>query len=190
MTPQKRKELEIRRSKLQEKIEVASFVEKYIHPFVEILQVLKDRQMDFRIATFTNIPSEWNNLLDNTLSENPYALYELNKISRASGNPVIHQLLDHYPGQNAFRYVPDLPLLPPGIGVESFYEIIPSQNDWVYLYYFAYPLLLELYLPDIKKADIEDLFNLWHGDAIIFPKNYEWLLAYSLEEEWRYGKKV
>lgn len=59
----------------------------------------------------------------------------------------------------------------------------------VYLYYMRYAILLQVNLHHLSRVASEELFNFYHGDAIIFAENLDWLIAYSLEDEWRAGWK-
>jgi hypothetical protein len=61
----------------------------------------------------------------------------------------------------------------------------------VKLYYFQYAFILKINLSTVEEKVTEELFNLWLGDTILFPEDYSWLMAYSLEEEeeWRFGMK-
>ena len=189
MTPEKRKELEDRRVLLQQKQEAKEFVESSVRPFVEILQILKESHVQFNIVEFVNVRPEWKIFLDEILSEDPFAAFGLNKVPQVNDNSLINDLLDCYPSTNPFRYVPGLPLMPHGTSLSSIIETDNPGNETVFLSYFAYSFILELPLSDLKQVVETELFNSWNGDVVIFPKKKEWLIAYSLEEEWRYGKK-
>jgi hypothetical protein len=188
MTPEKRKELKNRRALLQQQLQATEFVESSIRPFLEILQILKESHVHFNIVEFVNVRPEWKLFLDEILSENPFTAFGLNKVPHSNDNALINDLLEHYPSTNPFRYVPDLSLMP----YETLRSIIETQHrehEMVYLNYLAYPFILELPLSDLKHVDEAELFNFRHEDVVIFPKDMKWLMAYSLEEEWRYGKK-
>jgi hypothetical protein len=189
MTPEKRKELEVRRALLLQKQQATEFVESRVRPFIEILQTLKKNEVHFNIAGFFDVRPEWTIFFDEILSKDPFAAFGLNNVDRVNDSTLIHALLDSYPSANAFRYVPDLPLLYPDASLRFIIETYNPGNEIVYFFYFSYPFVLELPLSHLKQVDEAELFNCWHGDVVIFPKNKEWLLAYSLEEEWRYGKK-
>lgn len=189
MTPEKRKQLENRRILLQQQLQATEFVESSIRPFVEILQILKENQVDFNIVEFINVRPEWKIFLDEILSENPFVAFGLNKVPQSNDNALINNLLNRYPSTNPFRYEPDLPLMPYETSLRSIIEMQDWKHEMVYLNYLAYPFILQLPLSDLKSVDEAELFNCWHGDVVIFPKNKEWLIAYSLEEEWRHGKK-
>jgi hypothetical protein len=184
MTPEKRNELENRRTLLQQQLQATKFVESSIRPFVEILQILKENRVDFSIIKFVNVRPEWKIFLNEILSKNPFATFGLNKVPQSNDNALINDLLERYPSTNPFRYVPDLPLMP----YETLRSIIETQHpkhEMVYLNYLAYPFILELPLVDLRHVDEAELFNFRHEDAVIFPKGMKWLIAYSLEEEWR-----
>lgn len=189
MTPEKRKELEDRRVLLQQKQQAAAFVENHVRPFVDILQTLKKDKVHFNIVEFFNVRPEWTIFFDEILSKDPFAAFGLNKANRVNDSALIHAFLDSYPSAHALRYVPDLPLMYPGASLRFAIETYHPGSEMVYFFYFSYPFVLELPLSHLKQADEAELFNFWHGDVAIFPKNKEWLIAYSLEEEWRYGKK-
>lgn len=189
MTPQKRKELEDRRTFLQQRLQATAFAEGSIVPFVEILQILKESHVQFGIVEFVNVRREWKIFLDEILSGSPFAAFGLNKVPRSNDNALINALLDRYPSTNPFRYVPGLPLMPYDTSLSSIIETYDAGREIVYFNYFAYPFVLELPLSHLKQVNETELFNSRHEDAVIFPKNKEWLIAYSLEEEWRHGKK-
>ena len=189
MTPKKRKELEGRRVLLQQKQQATAFVESRVRPFIEILQTLKKNEVDFNIVEFFNISPEWSMFLDEILLGDPFAAFGLNKANRINNSALIHALLDGYPSHNPLRYVPDLPLIYPDAFLRFIIEADNPYDEMVYIFYFSYPFVLELPLSHLKQVDETELFNFWHGDVAIFPKNKAWLMAYSLEEEWRYGEK-
>lgn len=190
MTPRKRKELENRRVLLLQKLQAKEFVETRIRPFIEILQVLEENRVPFKIVRMVNIPPEWKPFMDELLSESPFVLFGLDKVPQADDHMLIHELLDCYPSVHAFRYVPDLQSLPPGTSLRAVAAGRHTGDETIYFSYFAYPFVLEVALSGLTQADETELFNFWHGDAVIFPKNRAWLMAYSLEGEWRYGKKT
>ena len=187
MTPDKRSELESRRILLQQQQQAIDFVESRVRPFVEILQNLQHNKVPFSIVEIFNILPGWKLPLAKLLSQHPFASFGLDKVCWVNENAWIHHLLDRYPSHNPFRYVPGLPLM-----AEASLSSITENNDATtgsaYLAYFTYPFVLQIELARLRQADEAVLFTGWHGDAVIFPKNMEWLIAYSLEEEWRFGK--
>ena len=185
MTPEKRKELENRRILLQQQLQATEFVERSIRPFVEILQILKESHVDFNIVEFVNVRPEWKLFLDQILSENPFATFGLSKVPQSNDNALINDLLNRYPSTNPFRYVPDLPLMPYGTSLRSIIETQDWEHEMVYLNYLAYPFVLELPLSDLKHVDEAEMFNFRYEDVVVFPKDMKWLIAYSVEEEWR-----
>lgn len=140
MTPEKRNELEDRRTLLQQKLQATAFAESSIRPFVEILQILKESHVQFDITEFVNVRREWKIFLDEILSESPFTTYELNKVPQSNDNILINDLLDRYPSTNPFRYVPNLPLMPCGTSLSTIIEIYDQGGEMVYFNYFSYPL--------------------------------------------------
>jgi hypothetical protein len=152
---------------------------------LEILQILKESHVHFNIVEFVNVRPEWKLFLDEILSENPFTAFELNKVPQSNDNALISELLDCYPSTNPFRYVPDFPLMPYDTSLCSIRETLDPGSEMVYFFYFSYPFILQLPLSHLKQVDEAELFNFRHEDVVIFPKDMEWLIAYSLEEEWR-----
>jgi hypothetical protein len=185
MTPEKRKLLENRRTLLQQQLQATEFVESSIRPFVEILQSLKKSHVQFRIVEFVNVREEWKLFLNKILLENPFAAFGLYKVPQSNDNALVNDLLNRYPSTNPFRYVPDLPLMPYETSLRSIIETQDWEHEIAYLNYLAYPFILQLSLSDLKHVDEAALFNFHHEDVVIFPKDMKWLIAYSLEEEWR-----
>ena len=188
MTPDKRSQLESRRILLQQQQQAIDFVESRIRPFVEILQNLQQNEVPFNIVEIFNILPEWKMPLAKILSQHPFATFGLDKIAWVNESILIHQLLDRYPSANPFRYVPALPLMAGDASLSSILQNIDATPGSVYLSYFTYPFVLQIELAHLRHLDEAELFNAWHGDAVIFPNNMQWLIAYSLEEEWRFGK--
>lgn len=188
METEKRKELEGRRAALRENLKAREFTGRSLLPFIEILEELVKHQVDFQVVKFVNFRPEWEAFIDEALSEAPFEPFGLAGVPRSEGNPLILGLLDAYPSVNPFRYVPDLPLYPCGTSLAS---IIEEHGDaeTVYVSYLRYPFILQLGLAELKKTDESQLFNFWHEDVVIFPKDQKWLMAFSLEDEWRYGRQ-
>ena len=107
------------------------------------------------------------------------------------------KLYDRYPSINHLRYVPSLPKFA-DYGAASSEKIrdglqkaaasLGLSNQRVFLSHLRYAPVIEVSLFDILEHDHKGLFNLWHGDAVIFPSDLSWLMAFTLEEEWYAGK--
>ena len=170
---------------MQQRLQATEFVESSIRPFLEVLQTLTGGHVQFNLVEFVNVRPEWKIFLDEILSEKLFAAFGLNEVPQSNDNVLINELLDCYPSANPFRYVPDLPLMPYDTSLRSIIETQHREHEMAYLNYLAYPFILELPLSDLKQVNEAELFNFRHGDVVIFPKDRKWLIAYSLEEEWR-----
>ena len=60
-------------------------------------------------------------------------------------------------------------------------------DQWVKLYYFQYAFILKISLSTLAVKASDEMFNLWLGDAVLFPEDYSWITAYSMEQQWKFG---
>lgn len=190
MDKTKRKELEKQRIQLQLFHKVQEFVSGDIDPALELLNKLYESRVLYKIVTLVNILPEWEPHLRETLSGPQYSAYRLENVPTSSENKLVKEVLNKYPTTNPIRYVPDLPQIKASISpVKEITESLKLQDQEVYLYYFQYALIVQVSLFELSGIATESLFNWWHGDTIIFPTNTNWLIAYSLEEEWYAGRR-
>jgi len=201
MHPNRRQELEERRRQLKLQQEATSFVTTYLHPYLEIMEYLNRHGVAFQLVELLYLTEEQQGPVANILQTDPYVDYSfpLSRPEQPSGlQDKLDQLFEQYPSVNAMRYVPFLPKFAdcmavyPGNernGLQAAARSLNLSDQQVYLYYLRYSPIIELSLGDILKHDHQDLFNLQHGDAVIFPADLSWVIAFTLEEEWYAGKR-
>lgn len=194
MSPEKRQVLQQKKEQLQRRIAFEAFLGESVIPFMEVLDTLQNLKISFKVVLLRCIPMEFKDLLLERFRTETFVKYNLSDIEISTDDIWIEQLLDSYPNMHPLRYVPDFPLVGSRVDVPSMVlsEILDthhlaSQN--VYLCYLKYAFLLEINLQALAQNVDEEVFNIWQGDAVIFPKDLSWLIAYSLEEEWRFGIK-
>lgn len=194
MTPKKKQILEEKKQKLKCEIAFKNFEQSSILPFIEILEEVKKLEIEYEITEICYIKNEWKDMIQKVFEKTPFINYHLSKISISNDNPLIEKLLDLYPNTNPIRYVPNLPVVAKYESDNS--KVLKSliknnllTDQHVYLYYFQYAFLLKINLSALAEKAIEELFNFFLGDAVIFPEDYRWIIAHSLEEEWQFGFK-
>lgn len=201
MEHDKRTALEQRRLQLQTKLQAEAYIAQDLAPSLEILDYFNQHSVAYHIAGLVSIPDEYHSYIEQTIKQPPYRDYGFS--AAALHDPELEATLqtidEHFPSVNSFRYVPDLPRY-------ADYRALPSESTQrdgllkavqalelpdkpVYLHHLRYPLVLEVPLHNLCQHDHEDLFNFWHGDAFIFSKDADWLIAFTMEEEWLGGKK-
>ena len=62
-------------------------------------------------------------------------------------------------------------------------------NEKAFIYFFNYLPIIESNIKDLLTLDLSEIFTFYHGDALIYPKDLDWLIVYGLEDEWFYTKK-
>lgn len=70
--------------------------------------------------------------------------------------------------------------------LQEFVETHQITNKKMYVCWLNYAFLIEVDLADFAAKVNNELFTPWHHNVLLFPKNYDWLIAYSLEDEWRF----
>ncbi len=202
MDENKRSQLEQRRAQLQTKMEAEAFVEQHIKPMLDVLDYLKLHGVPYRITGLVHIATMHYPYVADALSQAPYVDYGFGPLDP----PVEHlekaleEVFERFPSTNGLRYVPNLPKYADyGIqqtdgsvrhGLQIAIQALNLPDQPVYLYYLRYAIVLEVSLFALQNHDHDDLFNTWHGDAIIFVPEGYWLIAYTLEDEWLGGKRT
>jgi hypothetical protein len=202
MQPEKRRELEERRRQLQQRREAESYMETYVHPYLEVLGYLNQQAVPYKLGQLMYLNEDWYGHVTKMIQATPYNKYSFPVLSPSEMKELqgaLDQLFDCYPSTNPLRYVPSLRKFADYSvgsprddrkGLEETASALKLSDQRVYLYYLRYSPILELSLMDILKHDNEDLFNWHHGDAVIFPTDRSWLMAFTLEEEWYGGRRV
>jgi len=199
MQPNKRQELEERRRQLQIKHAADEFVTSSLEPYIEILEHLKKREVAFEVIRLMYLQHDWKPHLENLLNQAPYKSYGFHSahVTCTELGVTMDQLYERYPSINPLRYVPALTkveryrMAPTdqvqnGLAIAVTALALPDQK--VFLYYLKYTPLIEIDLAELSRHADDELFNLWHGDAVIFPADLSWLIAFTLEEEWYAGR--
>jgi len=201
MDTDKRTALEQRRQKLQNKLQAEAYISQYLVPSLEVLDYFNQHGVAYRIAGLVSIPVEYYSYIEQAFTQPPYSDYGFAAVALHSPElqTTLQTIDDQFPSTNSFRYVPDFPryadyrTVPPEStqrnGLQKAVEALELPDQPIYLYYLRYPLVLEVALYSLCQHDHNDLFNFWHGDAFIFGKDSDWLITFSLEEEWFGGRK-
>lgn len=192
MPPEKDKRLHNKRDELQLRIRLGEFINAYILPFAAILEELIQLKINFEVVESRCIPLEFHEHLAEPLQKEPLSVHALANLPFNSADPKIDSLMEQFPSVLSLRYQPDLPV----------FDIDPSNDDFalkqliqkmrlndteVFLCYLNMPFVIKTNLTELAERANDEIFNTWQGDAVIFPNNSNWLIAYSLEEEWRYS---
>lgn len=192
MSPDKRRILQEKKEQLRIQIVFDEFVNRSILPFLEVLEALQDLGIGFQVVMLRCVPKEFLGLLSEYFKVGPFLKYNLSQIEISTDDRCIEQLLETYPNTHPLRYVPDLPVVgligdSPAVVFPEIMSINQIETHKVYLCHLKYAFLLEVNLQDLAQNADWTIFNIWEGDAVIFPKDFSWIIAYSLEEEWRFG---
>ncbi|HET8809753.1 MAG TPA: hypothetical protein VFM65_05750 [Flavobacteriaceae bacterium] len=186
--PSRKEKLKQLKTALQHKLKAEAFVENSIQPFTEILVLLEQRKIAYALCDLI-IPDK--TLLLPHLSEalkEPVFQPLLAHAGNTDAAKNLHNLFERYPSTNALRYVPPVQKLKVPSILKDAIDFLELQNQPVSIYYLRYAPLLKVQLYDLVFDDEDKLFNFWHGDVVIFPENLNWLIAFSLEEEWYAGR--
>ena len=188
MTPEQRRILEQKKKQLQLKIAAEQFVAERIQPYLEILDELARAEIQYSIVALSYIDPEQQPFLEPLLQQEPFTNYKLSQAIILDNNPLVDQLLDLYPNTHPMRYVPDLPIYDDYFFVEEWIKEHNLADKEVYLYHLSYALLLKVNFSELVKKATDEIFNFWYGDAVVFPEDYSWIIAYSINGQWRFGK--
>lgn len=201
MDDNKRSALEQRRQQLQLKIQAETYIERHIKSARELFDDLRQHEVTFEIAGLVYTPMEYRPYIEQTIVQPMYNKYRFqsNHLQSTALEQLLDTLFDQYPSINPLRYVPNLPKyadyssMPSkgGLrdGLQKVVHAMGLQNQNVYVYYLQYALVLKASLRDLCTHDHEDMFNTWHGEVVIFTDHPDWLITFTLEEEWLGGQK-
>lgn len=199
MDDNKRSALEQRRQQLQVKMKAEAYIARYITPVQEIFDYIRQQEVAYQIAGLAHLPAEYHPYVEQAISEAPYKAYgfQSDHLRKPELQRKLNTIFDRFPSINSFRYVPDLPEYANYNGVPSedgvrdglqrVIQALALQDQQVYIYYLNYGLVLQLSLTALSDHEHEDLFNTWHGDVLIFSDELNWLIVFTLEEEWLGG---
>lgn len=200
MNEDKRKILEKRRKQLQTKIEAEEYIERHIHPTRDLFEALTKLNLTYYIAGLVYTPMPYLPYVEQEIAKQAYLDYGFHKehMQSASVETILEILDRQYPTTNSICYVPAL------TAYANYYSAAPNQlirdglkkarkalallEQEVYVYYMQYGLVLRVSLDAICLHDHEDLFSTWTGEVLIFSEATDWLITFTLEEEWLGGK--
>ncbi len=192
MHPDRRNELLEKRKQLQVRLRFNEFVQYRIAPFFEILDELQRLQIDFTVLVFRCVPQEFHELLRQYNRTEVPAKYNLTQIPITGEDIEVEIALELYPSANPFRYSFDAPVVgyadSPGEVLRHLMQTHRLAEKKVYLCWLQYAFLIKADLKNLAQKATTDLFNPWYSDAVIFPTDFSWLIAYSDKDEWRLGK--
>ncbi len=188
MTPEKQERLHFLRSENQLKLETEHFYNQHIEPLREVIDYFRKENMHLEIEGFCDISENMKKGLSILLRSNnlPY-----NMDGNRKADDIMNRALLTYPNQHSLRYVPELPLVaisPDANPIKPSTANLAISDQFVYLYYMGYSPLFRVSLNDLCNCMHEEIFNPWLDDAVIFPDDFSWLIAYSLEDEWYAGR--
>ena len=199
MDNDKRALLEQRRQQLQIKMQAEAYIERHIKPARELFDDLHQHDLAYQIAGLVSTPAEYLPYVEQAMTQPPYCDYGFhpNHLQSAELEQLLDSVFDRFPSVNALRYVPDLPGYTDygGIpfdndrrdGLQKVMQALGLQDQNVYVHYLQYTLVLKVSLAALSNHEHESLFNTWHGEVLIFSDNPDWLITFTLEEEWLGG---
>ncbi|MEQ7801135.1 hypothetical protein ABDJ41_15135 [Pedobacter sp. ASV1-7] len=189
MTAEQQTQLQEKRVQLQIRIRFKEFLKEYITSFLEILDEFQNLEIEYRVLSFRCIPEEFHDLLRENLQIKALVKYQLAQVEITAEDLRFAAILEKYPSANPFRYVLDAPVgynSQPGEVLQEIMKTHRISEEIVVICWLKYAFLLEININDLAQKTNTGIINTWHGDTIIFPKDYRWLIAYSLEDEWRF----
>ncbi|WP_418502270.1 hypothetical protein [Flagellimonas sp.] len=183
-----RKKLEDLKKSQQLKLRAKAFFKDSIEPFKEITSVLDRWEVQY-ILFGPNIPDRAivPYLLDLTKAS---TLLDDAHIQGTQETERLGKLFEQYPSVHPLRYVPPVPKIQGEASLLKARDSLPLDDQEVYLYYLRYAFVLKLSWKELMSVPEDELFNFWHADTVLFPEQLDWLISYSLEEEWYAGRLV
>lgn len=175
------------KKRLQQKLQAQTFFTEDVSACVELLTAFQEAGINYKIAGWVNVKQELRSYLVPEFEKLGFALDDDNNLVVAD---ILDQVFETYPSIHSFRYVPPVPELNSLEQRDALFEAMEYlnlQDQEVQVYWLRYAVVLKLNLLDLLKLPADSVFTGWHGDAVIFPENLRWLIAYSLEDLWYAG---
>ena len=180
---------------IQNKLRIKHSIETELNPFLEIISFLNQYEIEYQLKNINVFDAEEILLLKEFLQEEKYAFLGIDffdRIDNLANKP--ETILDLYPSTNDFRYVPTINKIATDLENISldFNRIVDDlnlYNEKAFIYFFNYLPIIESNIKDLLTLDLSEIFTFYHGDALIYPKDLDWLIVYGLEDEWFYTKK-
>lgn len=188
MDREKKELLQEKRARLQEKIKLEELIESDFKPQIELFSEWKKKGITFTPKEMVLQVEFSIEIVQAALKNAPYHDDGLSGLTSTQQIEAINRLLEKYPSETQFRYLPagsPLPNPPSTMG-EFLSEVkssAPCPEDRMYLYYFRYPVLVEFQVKDLLEIPTGDILDPWHGDAVLFPQGAAYYLVYTLEED-------
>lgn len=201
MDDNKREILEKRRLALQVKLLAKTYIDKHIAPTQGILDYLRREGVEYQIAGLPFVPVEYQPYIMEVITQPLYNDYGFRPVHLqcAALEALLDGIFERFPSVNPLRYVPDLPQyadchaapLQNGCrdGLEKVVQALGLEEQLVYMHFLHCGLVLIASLQELGAHDHEDIFSTWIGEVVIFPAQLDWLIAFTLEEEWLGGRK-
>lgn len=188
-------EIESHRFVMQLLISIKEFVIREIDPYLELLNHLAKKRVPYKVVELTRVVPEWSSYLKVLFSKAPYksfnfleAQFEFEKSSS-----LMAEFNNGYPSIQGFYYKPEVSQISSSSNVQdTFRNIITTMclvDQKVYVYYFKYAVVIEVSLHQLLKVDEDVLFNTRRQDVVVFPSNFEWVIAYAGLNLWYAGYK-
>jgi len=174
-------------SRLQQKLQAKAFFTEKVAPCAELFEAFRSAEVPFQVVACIGFQEEWQSHLE---TEQP--AFEIDWKRNEPLEQLLNQLFEEYPSENSLRYVPPFEKITVGEQenpLKKATELLQLPNQEVLVYWLRYAVVVQLHLFDLQKLPEDTVFTFWHGDVVIFPQDLNWLIVYSLEEEWYAGKK-
>ena len=195
MNPERHQQLLEKRAQLQLRIRFNEFVKECILSFIALLDELQHLEIAYRVVELRYSKAEFQPLLMALFETETYTRYGFSKhkIFIDDDDTPITKLIEKYPSRHSSRYFPNLPIIDvqvedPKTVLQNAIKDYKLSQTLVYMCWILYPFLLEVPLDEVAHKATNELFNSWHEDVVIFPKDYSWVLVcHSFESEWLFG---
>lgn len=180
-----------KREQLQTRIKFDDFVKLYVDGFVEILKEVQLLKIHYKIVSWRCVPNEFHVLLSEYIKKDAFLKNNDEETELFSDDSTVEELLKLFPSVNPLRYVPDLEIVHKGCDISALLHTLFKSNEiinsTVYFCWLKYPAIVIMDVCEFAELANDEILGFWHGDLVIFPNNFAWLLTYSIEDEWRFG---
>ncbi|MEG0915866.1 MAG: hypothetical protein RSF68_02510 [Myroides sp.] len=182
-----------KREHLQVRIRFNDFVKLFEEDFKEILKELQFLNIHYSIASWRCVPQEFHSLLAEYIQKDSFLKSKFAETKLLSNDDTVETLLNAFPSVNYLRYVPDLKIMGRGTEISALIQPLLDSYEMerlsVYFCWLKYPVILEMDILEFAELVNGEILGFWHGDLVVFPTDFTWLLTYSVEDEWRFGIK-
>ncbi|MHC8947522.1 hypothetical protein [Sphingobacterium hungaricum] len=193
MDHHQKSKLELLRNNLQRKLRIENEVKTSISSWIEGYDYILDHDIEHRLLSLAIVHEEEEKAIWLEILHRDYPSYYFKAENLLPGNwSKFYRNVDNsYPNTHILRYVPDIPKVcdapsDPELGIREAIAALQLTNQKVLLYYLNFSPILELNLDDLQNH-AEYFFYMGNDNAVIVPETLEWMIFYSLEEEWFAG---